>query len=129
VRRALPIAAVLLALVAASCGDDDDEGGNGNGGGNQPLFTAQEVAPTVERTIVRRAKVEERAAGNDPADYTYEARCIPKSELVLNCRLDLTDKSGETINTVAYRANVDPDTGEFGYTVTANRDTRPPAGG
>ena len=51
-----------------------------------------------------------------------------KSDTELTCRLDLTDKDGKTVNTVAYAADVDPDTGEFGYRITANRDTRAPAG-
>jgi hypothetical protein len=41
----------------------------------------------------------------------------------------LTDRGGRTVNTVAYRAEVYPDTGDFGYKVTANRDTRSRPGG
>ncbi len=86
------------------------------------------MATDIERDIVTRAKKEDREVGNDPADYTYKARCAPQTETRLTCRLDLTDRRGRNVNTVAYRAYVDPDTGEFGYKVTANRDTREPRG-
>ena len=50
-------------------------------------------------------------------------------DLELTCRLDLTDTAGKTVNTVAYRGRTwHPDTGEFRYKVTANRDTRDPGG-
>jgi hypothetical protein len=136
VPKLLTIAAALLALAVSACGDDDDNGaGRPAKKGKEakeakeaPLFDARERATDIERDIVRRAKREDRAAGNDPADYTYDVRCVPKSDVLLTCRLDLTDRGGETVNTVAYQADVDPDTGDFGYKVTANRDTRAPAG-
>lgn len=129
--KVLALAAVLLALAVTSCGDDDDDKGARSPAKQETvpakedaLFDARERAADIERDIVRRAKREDRAVGNDPADYTYDVRCVPKSDVVLACRLDLTDRRGTTVNTVAYRANVDPDTGDFGYKVTANRDTR-----
>ena len=126
------IAAALIAIALVSCGGDDD-GENGDNGGRQStgeaLFGAREMATEIERDIVSRAKKEDREVGNDPADYTYEARCAPQTETRLTCRLDLTDSRDRTVNTVAYRANIDRDTGDFGYKVTANRDTREPRGG
>jgi hypothetical protein len=132
VPKVLALTAVLLALAVPSCGDDDDDNGasrpakkaEGGSAKEEPLFGARERAADIERDIVRRAKREDRAVGNDPSDWTYDVRCIPKDDVLLTCRLDLTDQQGNTVNTVAYRARVDPDTGDFGYKVTANRDTR-----
>ena len=122
------LAPLLIAVsLFASCGGDD--GDDEKSAKSEALFTTSEVAPEVEKDIVRRAKREDRQAGNDPADYTYDVRCVPKSETRLTCRLDLTDKAGKTVNTVAYTAHVSPDNGEFSYRVTANRDTRKPANG
>ena len=126
--KAPATALALLALVLASCGDDDDKSDKkpaGDGSAKKALFTAGELAPKIESDIVRRAKKEDREAGNDPSDYTYKAKCLPRSGQKLACRLDLTGKDGKSVNTVAYRANFDPDSGEFGYKVTSNQDTRP----
>lgn len=122
-------ALVLVALaVPAGCGDDDDDGTAKTDTEatttTEALFTAQELAPDIEKDILERARREERAAGNNPNVYNYKSVCVVKSETQLACRLDLTNTEGKTVNTVAYAADVDPDTGEFGYEVTANRDTR-----
>ena len=101
---ARPAALLIAVSLLASCGGDDgdDEQSADRPAKSEALFNARDFVTDIEQDIVRRAKREDRAAGNDPAAYTYKVRCVAKSDTRLACRLDLTDKAGKSVNTVAY---------------------------